>query len=203
MKSILNRISSEIIEKKSLFINYTIPIRTMEQFKHEYQAIKKEHPDANHHCYAYIIGSQQEHQKYYDDGEPSRTAGFPMLDVLLKQDLTDIVTITVRYFGGTKLGAGGLVRAYSKSVSHTLQKAKFSFLKVFQIVEVTMDFNHIGSIEHFLHNDYTLIHTEYDEKVHYHVELLEKDVTPFTSWVRDQTKGSAKTSILQTIKRYE
>ncbi|QMS84458.1 YigZ family protein [Candidatus Xianfuyuplasma coldseepsis] len=203
MKSILNRISSEIIEKKSLFINYTIPIRSLDHFKQEYQAIKKEHPDANHHCYAYIIGSKQEHQKYYDDGEPSRTAGFPMLEVLLKQDLTDILTVTVRYFGGTKLGAGGLVRAYSKSVSNTLQEAKFSFLKVYQIVEVTIDFDHIGSIEHFLHNDYTLIHTSYDEQVHYHVELIEKDVKRFSSWVQDQTKGSASISILRTIKRYE
>ncbi len=203
MKSIRNREMSEIIEKKSLFINYTIPVRSIEQFHREYQDIKKEHPDATHHCYAYVIGEHQDTQKYYDDGEPSRTAGFPMLEVLLKQDLTDVLTVTVRYFGGVKLGGGGLIRAYSKSVNTTLENAHYSFLKILSILDVTVSFDDIGSVEHILRKDYELVHTAYDTAVHYHIEIEDTEVKNFQKHITELTNGKATFTVLKTIKRYE
>lgn len=203
MKSILERKQTEIIEKKSLFINYLIPVRQMDQAKEEYLKIKQEHPDANHHCYAYVIGKNQEHQKYFDDGEPNRTAGYPMLEVLLKQDLTDVLSITVRYFGGIKLGTGGLVRAYSKSVSEALKDIHYTFLTGYTLVKITVPFDQIGHIEHFLRSEYDLINTEYSTNVHYFVEIEESSFKTFKKWVQEQTSGVATLETVRTFTRYK
>lgn len=203
MKSILEHMETKIIEKKSLFLNYMIPVRNPYQAREEYLRIKEEHPDANHHCYAYVIGNNQEHQKYFDDGEPNRTAGFPMLEVLLKNELTDILTITVRYFGGIKLGAGGLVRAYSKSVSEALKQARFAFLTIYNLTKVTIPFDQIGAVEHFIRSEYDLINTEYDKNVHYFVEIEKEETKTFQKWITEQTSGIGSTEIVKTFSRYK
>jgi len=203
MKSILERMETEIIEKKSLFLNYIIPVRNVQQAKEEYLKIKEEHPDANHHCYAQVIGDNQEQQKSFDDGEPHRTAGYPMLEVLLKNDLTDILTVTVRYFGGIKLGAGGLVRAYTKSVSEALKKARFAFLTVYDLVEVIVPFDLIGAVEHFIRSEYDLINIEYDTNVHYFVELEQDQTKKFEKWVKEQTSGKGIVKQTKTFSRYK
>lgn len=202
MKSIQRRISTHETIDKSLFINYLIPVRTIDQAMEKYQEVKKEHADATHHCFAYIIGRNKEHQKYVDDGEPSRTAGFPMLDVLLKHDVTDILAVTVRYYGGIKLGAGGLVRAYSGSVANSMKQAKFAFLQRFLLFRLEVGFNDIGQVEHFLHKDYDLVHTEYHTNVIYFVEINESDKKSFQTFIKDKTSGRATIQIIQTIERY-
>mgnify|MGYP000745633490 CR=1 FL=1 len=203
MKSILERMETEIIEKKSLFLNYMIPVRNSDQAKEEYLKVKNEHADANHHCYAYVLGVNQETQKSFDAGEPNRTAGFPMLEVLLKNDLTDILTVTVRYYGGIKLGAGGLVRAYSKSVSEALKNARFAFLTVYDLVEVIVPFDLIGAVEHFIRSDYELINTEYNKNVHYFVEIEQEKTKKFAKWVQEQTSGKGTTKTVKTFSRYK
>jgi uncharacterized YigZ family protein len=202
MKSIVVEYKHELIIKKSLFITYLFPVRNVDKAKQVYQRIKDEHPDANHHCYAYIIGEHQEHQKYFDDGEPNRTAGFPMLEVLLKQDLTDIMAIVVRYFGGIKLGGGGLTRAYGKSVSDALKDVRFAWLKQVLTVQITVPFDDIGKVEHFLRQDYDLINTSYDQHVHYLIELARDDFDDFQDWISEQTSGNAFVQVISKEQRY-
>lgn len=115
--------SYEIQIEKSRFICYFAPVSTVEAAQNFIETIKKRHWDATHNCSAYLIGEQQQMQKANDDGEPSGTAGVPMLEVLKKRQLTNIVVVVTRYFGGIKLGAGGLVRAYTQSVTSALDGA--------------------------------------------------------------------------------
>ena len=113
----------EIEIKKSRFICYLHKCDTEADAKAFIQQIRRQHPDARHHCYAFIIGEHHELMRSSDDGEPHGTAGVPMLECLKKHEVEQIVAVTVRYFGGVLLGAGGLVRAYSQSVSQALSHA--------------------------------------------------------------------------------
>jgi len=125
---------SEIEIKKSRFICSLKRIKTEEEAKDFIQALKKEHWKANHNCSAFVLGEKNDIQRSSDDGEPSGTAGVPMLEVLKKNELINVVAVVTRYFGGTKLGAGGLIRAYSSAVSHALNEIgmwKESFKKKF------------------------------------------------------------------------
>ena len=112
---------SEIVIKGSRFICSLKRVHSEDEAKAFIQAVKKEHWKATHNCSAYLIGDQNEIQRAHDDGEPSGTAGVPMLEVLKKNDLRYVAAVVTRYFGGTKLGAGGLIRAYSRSVSTALK----------------------------------------------------------------------------------
>ena len=122
--SILDSIIHEIDIKKSRFITYLIPIHSEEAFQEHLAAIRKEHYKATHHCQAFILGEDSMIQRMSDDGEPAGTAGVPMLEVLKQEELTFIMAVVVRYFGGIKLGSGGLIRAYSNAVSETLKVAQ-------------------------------------------------------------------------------
>lgn len=110
----------ELVVKKSRFIAQVSPARTTEEAEAVIAAVRKQYWDARHHCVALIVGTHADQQRSSDGGEPSGTAGVPMLEVLRRRDLTDLVTVVTRYFGGVKLGAGGLVRAYSSAVSEAL-----------------------------------------------------------------------------------
>lgn len=114
-----------IVINKSEFICRLFRVDTIEEVESILERIRKKHYDATHNCYAYILGDNQEIQKCSDDGEPSKTAGAPMMDALKKNNMTNVLAIVTRYFGGVLLGAGGLVRAYSSSVSECLKKCKF------------------------------------------------------------------------------
>ena len=113
-----------IIIQKSEFICRLYRVNSVPEIDSILEKIRKKHYDATHNCYAYIIGDNQEIQKCSDDGEPQKTAGAPMMDALKKNNVTNILAIVTRYFGGILLGAGGLVRAYSSSVSECLKNAK-------------------------------------------------------------------------------
>lgn len=113
-----------IIIQKSEFICRAIRVNNIDEVNNKLNEIRKKHYDATHNCYAYILGENQDIQKASDDGEPAKTAGAPMIDVLKKKKLTNILVVVTRYFGGILLGAGGLVRAYSSSVSECLKSVK-------------------------------------------------------------------------------
>ena len=202
MKSIRETVQTEIIIQKSRFINYLIPVQSVKEAMKQLSQIKQNHPTATHHCYAYIIGQSAQLQKYDDDGEPSRTAGLPMLDVLIKQDITDIIAITIRYFGGIKLGASGLVRAYSSSVSKSLKIAIPAILARFMIVKLLIPFSEIGHVEHFIRSNYKLIETKYTEYVEYLVEIEESNYTAFTSSITERTRGLSIVNVVATKDRY-
>ena len=159
---------SEIEIKKSRFLCFLHRCTSEEDAKAFILSIKKEHPSATHHCYAFVIGEHNEIQRSNDDGEPAGTAGVPMLECLMKAEMQDIVAVTVRYFGGIKLGAGGLIRAYAKSVSSTLHSAPIT--KKQKMLEYTLAFPYplIGKIDYlFRSQNIEILDKQYNEDVRY------------------------------------
>lgn len=191
MKSVHETVYHKLVIQKSIFHNYLIPVETVEQALASLDEVKQKHPGASHYCYAYIIGLNTEYQKYNDDGEPSKTAGMPMLEVIKKNDLTNVIAISVRFFGGIKLGAGGLIRAYAKGVAKTTEEAIFSTLKTFYTVNLTISFDEIGHVEHFLRSDYDLIETTYSDSVKYLVYIENNHYEKFFEFFTNQTNGKA------------
>ena len=129
MKLIQGNYINTIVISKSEFITRLYRVNSVDEVNEFLADVRKKHYDASHNCYAYILGLNKEIKKSSDDGEPAKTAGAPMLDALEKNDVTNILAITTRYFGGILLGASGLVRAYSKSVSEALEQADFYEIK--------------------------------------------------------------------------
>lgn len=156
----------EIEIKKSRFITYLHRCFDEQDAKEYILKIKKEHPNATHHCYAMILGEHNEIQRNNDDGEPGGTAGVPMLECLLQNQMQDIVAVTVRYFGGIKLGAGGLVRAYSNSVSEALKHAKLTKKQLLHQCTLTFSYDLIGKIDYFFRKEQMqIINQVYEEQV--------------------------------------
>lgn len=164
----------EIEIKKSRFLTYLFPIETPEDAQEKLAQIKKEHYKASHHCSAYILKPDASIKRMSDDGEPSGTAGVPMLEVLSKQNLTNIMAVVVRYFGGTKLGAGGLVRAYSSAVSEALQHAVIVQNISQQMVSLALSYSQIDAFQYFLTTTelpITVLDTEYTDRVMYNLAI--------------------------------
>ncbi len=140
-----NEANDEFIEKRSRFIGYAKPVKTQEEAMDFINSIRSKHWDATHNVYAYILREGQT-RRYSDDGEPSGTAGVPVLDVLLKENLTDCVVVATRYFGGIMLGAGGLVRAYSHTSKIAVDAAGIVKMSVCSVLSVTCDYNFYGKL---------------------------------------------------------
>lgn len=138
----------EITEKKSRFIAYLAYVTTEEDAQNFVSQIKKKHYDARHNVYAYILNSGG--KKYSDDGEPSKTAGYPILEMLENEGVTDVVCVVTRYFGGTLLGTGGLIRAYTKSAKDCLEKAGVKKMILCDVLNLTFDYAYLSKIEHML-----------------------------------------------------
>jgi uncharacterized YigZ family protein len=158
---------NEIEIKKSRFITQIKRVETEEDAKEFIARIKKEHYKANHNCSAYIIGESMEIQRYSDDGEPSGTAGMPMLDVLKKNELVNLVVVVTRYFGGTKLGAGGLIRAYSTATSEAIEHIGRVEGKLQKELILELDYSQVDTFEKFMreHVDYSKGEIEYGANV--------------------------------------
>ena len=170
MKTISEKITNELIIKNSKFITIIYPITSIENIQGLIDETKLVYPKATHYCYAYIINDIK---RSSDDKEPSGTAGTPMLNVLTKENYTNILVITVRYFGGIKLGAGGLVRAYSKSVKEALNIATTIDLELGYSVQITASYSKQKELDYLLKNA-LIIKKEYQEKIEYEV-LISKD----------------------------
>lgn len=154
--------------QKSKFICYLHKNFDEASAKEFIRTIQKMHPDANHHCYAFIIGEHNDIQRSNDDGEPSGTAGAPILDCLMKHHMQDITAVVVRYFGGIKLGAGGLIRAYSKSTSQALKSAAITKKQEMLKYQVVFHYDMIGKIDHYFRtHSITVLQKDYSEKVIY------------------------------------
>lgn len=145
--TIANEFRTEYIIEKSRFIATIAPVSTEEEAQAFIQRISKEFWDATHNCTAYAIGPRQEQQRSSDNGEPSGTAGKPMLEVLKKTTITNVAVVVTRYFGGIKLGTGGLIRAYSHSVAKAVQEGPKLLIAPRQIVSLTIDYSYFGSVE--------------------------------------------------------
>lgn len=176
----------DITIKGSQFICHLQRAHTEEEALQFIQRIKKEHWKATHNCAAFQIGPHHSIQRAFDDGEPSGTAGVPMLEVLKKNDLHDVVAVVTRYFGGTKLGSGGLIRAYTQAVSDALQTLGIVLCSLETIVSITIDYTAVGKLEYFLQsNHYTIIQTEYSDKVVVHCSIATSDLLTFQQLVID------------------
>lgn len=149
MKSIKEEVINEIIINKSKFITVLTNINDINKIKEKLEDIKKTYKDATHYCYAYIINN---HEKCSDNGEPSGTAGMPILNVLKQNNLTNILCVVIRYFGGIKLGAGGLIRAYSTSSSEALNKASITNLVNGYNITIEFPYDNLKQIDYLLKN---------------------------------------------------
>lgn len=154
--------------KKSRFLCYLHKCLSEQEAKDFIEQIRKMHPNATHHCYAFMIGEHDEIKRSNDDGEPSGTAGVPMLECLTLNHMQDIVAVVVRYFGGIKLGGGGLIRAYSKSVANALQSATLTQKQLRKRYQVTFSYDFIGKIDYMLRQEECdVLDKVYEEQVKY------------------------------------
>ena len=170
MRTIKNNTINEIIIKNSRFICLLIKINSVD-INNILDKIKSDYPKATHYCYAYLYNDIQ---RFNDDGEPGGTAGMPILNVLLKEELSNVLCVVIRYFGGIKLGAGGLVRAYTKSVTECLKVTDLMDLEEGYKVRLKFNYNDEKQVKYLL-KDSTVLNEKYDLDVEYLV-LVNNDV---------------------------
>ena len=194
----------EVVIQKSKFIAHFKRVETEEEAQAFIQSIKKEHWNATHNCSAYIIGERNEHQKANDDGEPSGTAGIPMLEVLRKRHLKDTVVVVTRYFGGIKLGGGGLIRAYGGTVSEGLDAVGIVERLPMQQLTLTVDYTWIGKVENELRqSSYLLDDIIYADLVTFHMSVPVAETEEALAWLTDMTNGQGQlqTHTIRIIER--
>ena len=176
-KTIKEEVIEELVEKKSKFIASVFYIESVEEAEQKLEQIKKKYHDARHNCYAYrIIKENSVIEKSSDDGEPSGTAGSPMLTILSKNDIANILVVVTRYFGGVLLGTGGLVRAYSDVTSNALKRSRIITMELGYELEVNLDYSEVEKFKYFCKkNRIDVKKEEYLEKVKIIVECSEEN----------------------------
>lgn len=190
----------EIIEKKSRFICTVHAVDTEEEAIEFIEKMRKQYWDATHNCFAYVIGERQQIQRCSDDGEPSGTAGRPMLDVLLGKKLCNAVVVVTRYFGGILLGTGGLVRAYSKSTQVGLEESVVFEKCCGKQVSIFTDYNGIGKLQYMTATmELHTLDTEYTDKVVVKLLVPEEQLGEMEKKVTEATSGKAKIEIEDTV----
>jgi len=183
---------SELIIQKSRFITYVNRAETEQEAQSFIDDIKNQHKSANHNCSAYMIGEHDNIQKANDDGEPSGTAGFPILEVLKKQGLKDTVVVVTRYFGGIKLGGGGLIRAYGKATTEGISEAQVVERKLHYIMKVSIDYTWLGKVENEIRSsEYPLDRIEYADLVELYIFTPANKEEIFKAWITEITNGQA------------
>lgn len=190
----------EIIEKKSRFICTVLAVNTEEEAIKYIEKIRKQYWDARHNCFAYVIGERQQIQRCSDDGEPSGTAGKPMLEVLLGKNLSNVLVVVTRYFGGTLLGTGGLVRAYQRSTQAGLENSVVFEKCLGKQVSISTDYNGIGKLQYIAATmDLHTLDTEYTDKVVVELLVPDEQVNEMEKKVTEATSGRAKIEIGDTV----
>lgn len=182
---------AEVIINKSKFIGYAMPIETEEEALEFIEKIKTKHRDATHNVYAYVLGKDSNTQRFSDDGEPSGTAGIPALEVIKKEDLRNVVVVVTRYFGGVKLGGGGLIRAYTKGAKIGLEAGFIIDMVLHQKIKIRMDYTLYGKVENYLINgEYIVDETIFDDAVNTFVYIEDPKVDEFYTIIADLTNGN-------------
>lgn len=171
MFTIKNNINSEIIINKSRFISFLFKVHNEDEVKKLLEETKKNYKDATHYCYSYIIDNTK---RFNDNGEPSGTAGLPILNVLENNDLNYVLCIVVRYFGGIKLGAGGLVRAYTKSVSECITKDNLNKLELGKKVIISFNYDKVKIIDNIL-KDINILNKTFEDNITYEFDLTNNE----------------------------
>ena len=183
---------AEIVEKKSRFIANVKPIVSESDAVSYIESIKKEYWNARHNCYAYQLGENNQLQRYSDDGEPGGTAGMPILDVLRGRDIKNTIIVVTRYFGGTLLGTGGLVRAYSSAAKAGIEAAGLIECSLNTEVHITVDYTLSGKVQYeVLNKEHIIKDTLYTDKVEFIVQVNKALTDSFIEDITNITSGNA------------
>lgn len=184
--------------QKSRFIAYTSHVETEAEARDFVAAIKKKHFDARHNCSAWVLGADSSQQKSNDDGEPGGTAGNPILEAIKQHGLTNVVVVVTRYFGGIKLGAGGLIRAYSHTASLGLEATPCLEVKPFCLMEAEMDYSLLGTVENWIRNEELRTgETAYLDKVTVRLLVEPADCEAISTELTNLTAAQCKITIHQ------
>lgn len=197
-KTVEKEASNFFIEKKSKFIGYAKPVKTQEEAVEFISEIKSKHWDATHNVYAYVL-RENNIQRYSDDGEPSGTAGVPVLDVMLKENLVDVCVVATRYFGGTLLGAGGLVRAYSHTSKIALEAAGIITMAQCSIMSAEVDYSFYDRLNILL-SDFSavILDTSFSDKVCVEFSVKENTVDLLNAKLIDVSNGKYALKFLRS-----
>ncbi len=199
-KTIFKSGESIIIIEKSKFIGYSKHVESEEEALSFINEIKKKNKDATHNVSAYILGKTMNKQRYSDDGEPSGTAGIPIIELLKKENITNVVIVITRYFGGIKLGAGGLVRAYSKSTKKTIDNSVISHKKNYTPIEIIFDYNFWGKIKNDISTRGIIAEKpKFEDTVKITIFIKPKDIEFNINIINDITSGNATIEIKDSI----
>ena len=197
--SVAKEFRHEYVIEKSRFITTVYPCKTEEEAQTFISHINKEFWDARHNCTAYALGPQQEQQRSSDNGEPSGTAGKPMLEVLKKTGITNVAVVVTRYFGGIKLGTGGLIRAYSHSVAETLRLAPKELHTTRTRLQAKIDYSLYGAVERYLQDEKLHYEASFSEYVDITILIPPTDVEHIQKELQDISHGAATCTVLDSI----
>lgn len=198
-RTILREATDEIIIEKSRFIAYAKPVESEEEAIAFIASIKKKHKDAAHNVPAYLIGEQNEIQRYNDDGEPSGTAGVPILEMMKKEDLKNLVVVVTRYFGGIKLGTGGLVRAYTKAAKMAIDASQIIFKSKLTQLIFRVDYNLLGKIEYEIEkNNFIIYSKSYMDYVEIVLLVEDESITEIVGQYENWIQNKADYSVGET-----
>lgn len=197
-KTVEKEANDFFIEKKSKFIGYAKPVKTQEEAVEFISEIKSKHWDATHNVYAYVL-RENNIQRYSDDGEPSGTAGVPVLDVMLKESLVDVCVVATRYFGGTLLGAGGLVRAYSHTSKIALEAAGIITMAQCSVMSAEVDYSFYDRLNILL-SDFSavILNTSFSDKVCVEFSVKENIVDSLNAKLIDVSNGKYALKFLRS-----
>jgi len=198
--TILENSTGEIVVKKSRFIASLFPVETEDAANEIIEGIRKKYWDATHNCYAYIVGTGNPIMRFSDDGEPSRTAGKPMLDILLAHRLTNVLAVVTRYFGGTLLGTGGLVKAYQGAVLEGLKNSKVITKQLGFKTSVITDYNLVGKLQHFAATEnIAVLSCDYTDIVNMTLLVPVTRADMLAKKITELTNGSASINITEQV----
>lgn len=187
--TIAERAEDDFFERKSQFIGYIAPITSEEEALAFLAEIRGKHRDARHNCFAYVLKNGV--KRASDDGEPQGTAGVPILEVVEREGITDVIVVVTRYFGGILLGAGGLVRAYAHAAKLAVDAAQRKVMSPAVLLQINMDYNQYGRINNVLAK-YTCIvqDTQFTDSVTMQILFIEKDAEPFKAELTEMTAAT-------------
>lgn len=192
-KTVNKKAQVEIIEKKSRFIANVSPISNEEEAIAFIEQVKKKYHDARHNCFAYVLGGNIPIIRFSDDGEPSGTAGKPILDVLMGEKIENVVIVVTRYFGGILLGTGGLVRAYGKCAKEGILSAEIIEMNIYLTLYIIVDYPLIGKLQYEITNrNHIIINTEYTDLVKFTVYVKLDESDEFINHIINLTNNAAK-----------
>jgi len=195
-KTVLTFAETELEIRKSRFINMVYHVENEEAAEAILAEIRKKHYKSTHVCWAYVLNTQPKRQKASDDGEPSGTAGKPILDVLNHRDLKDVLIVVVRYFGGIKLGTGGLIRAYGGGASDVLNHCRIIKKQFSDQLEIVIHYPSYGGFSNgLMEKEIFPVSEDFGENVTLNFQIATEQTKDFLDWVEDQTNGTAQITI--------